>query len=169
MGRIPCPRRSLTGSSSNYSCRFQTSASWKQSSIVQPKGRPHASSPCSTARVLELSTLARQIPITNDLRRHGIRIVLTTHPEKEASTAMARRYVRYGSSPRGAQTLILTAKIRAILDRRYHVLRNDLRSFVLPTLRHCLILNFEGQAEHITADEVGENILEEIEAPAMVV
>ncbi|MEO6810555.1 MAG: MoxR family ATPase [Isosphaeraceae bacterium] len=130
---------------------------------------PRAEPVLDGARILELSTLARQIPIADDLRRYGIQIILATHPEKEASTEMTRRYVRYGSSPRGAQTLILAAKIRAILDQRYHVSRDDLRSVALPALRHRLILNFEGQAEHITTDEVIENILEEIEAPAMAV
>ena len=60
---------------------------------------------------------------------------------------MSRKYVRYGSSPRGAQALILAAKIGAILDHRYHVSRDDIRSVARPALRHRLILNFEGQAE----------------------
>jgi MoxR-like ATPase len=130
---------------------------------------PRAEPVLDGARILELSTLARQIPIADDLRRYGIQIILATHPEKDAATEMTRRYVRYGSSPRGAQTLILAAKIRAILDQRYHVSRDDLRSVALPALRHRLILNFEGQAEHITTDAVIENILDEVDAPAMAV
>jgi MoxR-like ATPase len=120
-------------------------------------------------RILELSRLARQIPIADELRRYGITVVLATHPEKEQATEMTRRYVRYGSSPRGAQALILAAKIRAILDHRYHVSRDDIRAVALPALRHRLILNFEGQAEHISADDIVESILDEVEAPAMAV
>jgi MoxR-like ATPase len=118
-------------------------------------------------RVVELSHLARQIPIAADLRRYGIALVLATHPESAAATDMARRYVRYGSSPRGAQALILAAKIRAILDHRYHVAREDLRACAPPALRHRLILNFEGQAENIQPDEIIEDILRSVEMPAV--
>jgi MoxR-like ATPase len=117
-------------------------------------------------RVVALSRLARQIPIADELRRYGIALVLATHPESEHATEMVKRYVRYGSSPRGAQALILSAKIRAILDRRYHVAREDLRAVAHPALRHRLILNFEGQAEDIQADQIIDDILTTIGAPA---
>jgi MoxR-like ATPase len=120
-------------------------------------------------RILEMSRLARQIPIADELRRYGVSIVLATHPEHELATEMTRRYVRYGSSPRGAQALILAAKIRAILDHRYHVSREDLRAVAHAALRHRLILNFEGQAENIQADEIISDVLKSIEAPAMAV
>jgi MoxR-like ATPase len=120
-------------------------------------------------RIMELSKLARQIPIADELRRYGIALVLATHPESEHATMMTRQYVRYGSSPRGAQALILGAKIRAILDQRYHVSREDLRAVAHPALRHRLILNFEGQAENVQADDIIDNALESIEAPAMAV
>jgi MoxR-like ATPase len=119
-------------------------------------------------RILELSHLARQIPIAGELRRHAIALVLGTHPESEYATEKTRRYVRYGSSPRGAQALILAAKIGAILDHRYHVSREDIRAAAHPALRHRLILNFEGQAENIQPDEIIDSILETVEAPAMV-
>jgi MoxR-like ATPase len=67
--------------------------------------------------------------------------------------------VRYGSSPRGAQAMILAAKIRAILDNRYHVARDDLRAVAPAVLRHRLILNFEGQAQGVSTDSVIEAIL----------
>ncbi len=120
---------------------------------------PRAQPVFDGARIMELTQLARQIPIADDLRRYGIAIVLATHPESEHATATTKRYVRYGSSPRGAQALILAAKIRAILDERYHVSREDLRAVAHPALRHRLILNFEGQAEGIQADRVIDDIL----------
>ncbi|MBX6312121.1 MAG: MoxR family ATPase [Isosphaeraceae bacterium] len=132
---------------------------------VEPKAEAILYGP----RILELSHLARQIPIAQELRRYGIDVVLATHPEKPQATEMTRRYVRYGSSPRGAQALILAAKIRAILDNRYHVSRDDIKAVALPALRHRLILNFEGQAEHISTDAIIEDILEQIEAPALAV
>lgn len=130
---------------------------------------PHAEPVFDGKRINEMSHLARMIPIADELRRYGIALVLATHPEKEQATEMTRRYVRYGSSPRGAQAIILAAKIRAILDHRYHVSREDIRSVALPALRHRLILNFEGQAEHIEADDIIKDALETIEAPAVAV
>jgi MoxR-like ATPase len=117
-------------------------------------------------RILEMSRLARQIPIADEVRRYGIALVLATHPENELATELTKRFVRYGASPRGAQSLILAAKIRAILDRRYHVAREDLRAVAPMVLRHRLILNFEGQAEGVGADAVINDILDRIEATA---
>ncbi|MEJ7636417.1 MAG: MoxR family ATPase [Singulisphaera sp.] len=120
-------------------------------------------------RIVELSQLARRIPIAGELRRYAIALVMATHPEGEYATEMSRRYVRYGSSPRGAQALILAAKISAILDHRYHVAREDIRAAALPALRHRLILNFEGQAENVQADDIIGNLLDAVEAPALAV
>jgi MoxR-like ATPase len=128
---------------------------------------PHAEPIFDGQRIIELSRLARLIPIADELRKYGMALVLATHPESEHATDMTRRYVRYGSSPRGAQAVILAAKIRAILDHRYHVSRDDLREVAHAALRHRLILNFEGQAENVQADDIIDNILESIEAPAM--
>jgi len=129
---------------------------------------PHAEPVFDGERIMAMNKLARQIPIADELRRYGIALVLATHPENEQATEMTRRYVRYGSSPRGAQALILAAKIRAILDGRYHVAREDLRSVAPAALRHRLILNFEGQAESIQSDDIIEDALESIESPALV-
>ncbi len=129
---------------------------------------PRAEAIFDGKRIGELAQLARQIPIADELRRFGIAIVLATHPEHELATDRSRRYVRYGSSPRSAQAIILAAKIRAILDHRYHVSREDLRAVAHPALRHRLILNFEGQAENIEPDEIIDEILEQVESPALV-
>ena len=75
--------------------------------------------------------------------------------------------MRFGSSPRGAQAIILAARLRAILDGRYHVARDDIKAVAPMALRHRLILNFEGQAEGVATDQVVENILETVEAPVL--
>src|SRR5262249_22620904 len=131
---------------------------------VEPKAEPVFDG----TRILEMSQLARQIPIADEVRRYGIALVLATHPESEQATDLTRRFVRYGSSPRGAQALILAAKIRAILDERYHVAREDLRHVAPAALRHRLILNFEGQAENIHPDDIIDDALATIEMPALV-
>ena len=89
-------------------------------------------------------------------------MVLATHPDHELATKMSQRFVRYGSSPRGAQALILGAKIKAILDERYHVARQDLKAIAAPVLRHRLILNFEGQAEGVGTDLVIEDLIKNL-------
>ena len=110
-------------------------------------------------RILEMSKLARAIPVSDKVCRYGIGLVMASHPGHPQAAEMTRRFVRYGSSPRGAQAILLAAKIRAILDHRYHVSREDLRSVAHGALRHRLILNFEGQAENIQPDDVIDDIL----------
>ncbi|HEY1381647.1 MAG TPA: MoxR family ATPase, partial [Gemmataceae bacterium] len=124
--------------------------------------KPKAEPVFDGERILALADLVRQIPIAAEVRRYGIAVVMATHPEDERAAPMTRQFVRYGSSPRGAQALILGAKLRAILDNRYHVSRDDLRSVAPTALRHRLILNFEGQAEGVQADQVIENVLESV-------
>lgn len=116
-------------------------------------------------RLEHLGHLARQIPIAKAIRRYAISLVMATHPEHEASPQITRDYVRYGVSPRGVQALVLGAKIHAILDNRYHVAAEDIRAMALPALRHRLILNFEGQAENVTADNVIHTVLAEVPLP----
>ena len=113
----------------------------------------------SSDRVLELRRLSRQIPIADEIRRYAINMIMGTHPAHESATPMVRQFVRYGSSPRGAQALILCAKINAVLDGRYHVAKEDIRAMALPTLRHRIMLNFEGQAEGIRVDTIVNDLL----------
>lgn len=120
---------------------------------------PEAKAVMTGERILEMSRLSRGIPIADDVRRYAIALVVATHPDHELASAAAKKYVRYGSSPRGLQALILGARIRAILDNRYHVCREDVRSMALPVLRHRMILNFEGQAEGISTDDVIRKII----------
>jgi len=105
-------------------------------------------------RIREMSRIARTIPISDEVRRYGIALVLATHPDHELVAEPTKKFVRFGASPRGIQALILGAKIRAILDGRFHVAREDLKSMAKPVLRHRLILNFEGQAEGVSTDDV---------------
>ncbi|MFO0998998.1 MAG: AAA family ATPase [Planctomycetaceae bacterium] len=121
-------------------------------------------------RIMEMSQLSRLIPIANDVRRYGIALVVATHPEHELASAAAKKYVRYGASPRGLQALILGAKIRAILDNRYHVAREDSRPWPAGVAFkwRSTILNFEGQAEGISADDVIKKMLTDVKDDALV-
>ena len=116
----------------------------------------------SSQRILELRQLSRRIPIADEVRRYAIGLIMGTHPEHETATPMVRQFVRYGSSPRGAQALILCAKILAVLDGRFHVAKEDLSNMAHATLRHRVMLNFEGQAEGIEVDSIVDDLLSHI-------
>ncbi|MBT3273259.1 MAG: MoxR family ATPase [Spirochaetales bacterium] len=113
----------------------------------------------SRENILAMRHLIREIPVADAVRDYAVQIVLATHPESEAATEMARKYVRYGSSPRGAQSLILAGKVLALIDGRYHVGFEDIKKAVLPALRHRIILSFEGEAEGISADSVLKDVI----------
>ncbi|REK10954.1 MAG: AAA family ATPase [Planctomycetota bacterium] len=114
------------------------------------------------SRILEMGKLARRIPISDEVRRYAIHVVMATHPEHELASPMTRQFVRFGSSPRGAQAVILAAKITAILDSRYHVARADIRAVATNCLRHRILLNFEGQAEDIKPDAVIADVFDHV-------
>ena len=114
-------------------------------------------------RIIELSRLARQIPIADELRRYGVAWCWPRHPEHEPRERQGPAIRSLWIKPRRRQAIILAAKIRAILDHRYHVSRDDLSACAHPALRHRLILNFEGQAENVQPDEIIDDILSSVE------
>lgn len=109
-----------------------------------------------------LKQLVRSVPISKAVKEYAVRIVLATHPENKYAKGKVKKYVRYGSSPRGAQALILGAKALSLLNNRANVSIKDIQKVAIPALRHRIILSFEGEAEGITPDEIIQNILEEI-------
>ncbi|MCA9245093.1 MAG: AAA family ATPase, partial [Phycisphaerales bacterium] len=114
------------------------------------------------AGILEAQGLVRRVVVAPHVQDYAIRLVLATHPGGALATDMVNRYVRWGSSPRGAQALTLAAKIYAMLDRRYNVSFDDAKKAFLPAMRHRLLMNFEGEAEGLTADEVLNDIVEKV-------
>jgi MoxR-like ATPase len=116
--------------------------------------QPTVSSTFPVSRILELSRLARDVPVVDGVTRYAVELVLRTHPELPQASKFVRKNVRYGASPRGAQALILAAKISAILDERYNVSRDDINSVAQMVLRHRIILSFDGVLDGVSADEV---------------
>jgi MoxR-like ATPase len=106
-----------------------------------------------------LRTVVRQVPLAREIQAHAIALVMGTHPDTEHAPALTKKYVRYGASPRAAQALILAGKIYALLDGRFHVARADLDRAALAALRHRVILNFEGEAEGTTTDDIIAEVL----------
>ena len=120
---------------------------------------PQAEAVADAERILWAQKLVRRVVVAEHVQDYAIRLVLATHPQGEFATGMTNQFVRFGSSPRGVQALVLAAKVRALLDERYHVSFDDVVRSVLPALRHRLLLNFEGQAEGIRTDDVLNDIL----------
>ncbi len=112
-------------------------------------------------KILSLREVALSVPISEDVQDYAIRIVMGTQPSTEYAHAMTRQYLRYGASPRGSQALVLGGKIRALLEGRREVAREDIRSVALPALRHRIILNFEGEAERVDTDAILRAIIDQ--------
>jgi MoxR-like ATPase len=108
-------------------------------------------------QIMEMRQVVRTVPLAPHVQEYVVRLTLATHPEGRENL-LAKKYIRYGSSPRGAQTLILGGKVRALLDGRFNVSLEDIRALMLPALRHRIILNFEAQADGRTTDDLLEEI-----------
>lgn len=123
---------------------------------------PQAQVAADSAKVIAMQNLARGVPIAPHVTAYAARLVKSTHPNENLAPSTVKSFVRYGSSPRGMQAMILAGKILAILDGRYNVAYNDIRNAALPALRHRVILNFEAQAEGKTSDDIIRSILDQI-------
>ena len=126
------------------------------------KETAEAQTAVSGETIIAMQQLARQIPIPSNVVDFVSRLIVATHPG-DTPAPMVRNYVRYGSSPRGAQALVLGAKITALLDGRVNVSFDDITAVAPAALRHRLLLNFEGQAEGIKPDDVVADLLEHVE------
>jgi MoxR-like ATPase len=124
---------------------------------------PKAERVTGAEQIKQAQDLVRHVVIAQHVQDYAIRLVLATHPQGEFAPDVTNRFVRFGSSPRGVQALVLAGKVRAMLDERYHVSFDDIEASVMPALRHRILLNFEGQAEGITTDEVLDKVLESTE------
>jgi MoxR-like ATPase len=113
-------------------------------------------------RLVELQQLVRQVPIATHVKDFAVRLVLATHPKTATAVPITNQYLRFGSSPRGAQVLILAAKVRALTQGRFNVSFDDVAVAALPALRHRLIVNFEAEAEGITTDHVIAQVLRDV-------
>jgi MoxR-like ATPase len=112
--------------------------------------------------ILHWQQLVRQVVLAKHVQDYIARLILATHPDGPLAPPVTNQYIRWGASPRGAQTIALASKVRALLDGRYNVSFEDIRRVLLPSLRHRVLLNFEAQAEGIEVDRVLLDILEKV-------
>jgi MoxR-like ATPase len=123
---------------------------------------PQASKVMDGAEVMQWQGLVREVLVAPAVQDYAIRMILATHPGGEHAAPATNKYVRCGASPRGAQSLILASKVRALLEGRYNVSFADVKAVALPALRHRILLNFEAQAENIPSDTIVTQILESL-------
>jgi MoxR-like ATPase len=114
--------------------------------------------------VLRMRSIVRDVPIAQNVLDFGLSLVVGTHPEGEGATQIATRYCRFGSSPRGAQSLITAGKVFALLSGRFNVSKEDLKKAAKASLRHRILLNFEAEADGMTPDKIIDQVVESVEA-----
>lgn len=130
--------------------------------------KAHVEKVIDGATLMEMQGLVRQVPVASHVKDYAVRLILATHPKTDTAAAITNQYLRFGSSPRGAQTLLLAAKVKALTMGRFNVSFDDITAVIHPTLRHRLILNFEAEAEGITTDHIITQILKEVPKDAAV-
>ncbi len=111
------------------------------------------------ATLIELQQLIQQVPVASHVKDYAVRLILATHPNTETALEITNQFLKFGSSPRGAQALLLGAKVRALTEGRFNVSFDDVAEVALPALRHRLIVNFEAEAEGVTPDLVLQKIM----------
>ena len=112
--------------------------------------------------ILEIRSITRQVPVAKPVMEFASKLILLLTPKVNTHQKL-QKYIRFGSSPRGAQAVISTAKIRAFLEGRYNVAFDDIKYVAYPALRHRFFLNFDGMSEGITTDDLIGEIIKELE------
>jgi MoxR-like ATPase len=119
--------------------------------------------------LVELMKLVREVPVASHVKDYAVRLVLASHPRTETAAPISTQYLRFGSSPRGAQTMVLAAKVRALMQGRFNASFDDIEAVAAAALRHRLILNFEAEAEAITTDHIIAQLLRDVPRDATAV
>ncbi|MDP4178689.1 MAG: MoxR family ATPase [Bacillota bacterium] len=113
-------------------------------------------------KILEIRKIIKDVPIAQPVVEYALKTVLATHPENQDSPEVSKKYIRFGASPRAAQAIILTSKVRALMEGRFNVSFDDIKYVSYPALRHRFFLNFDAVADGITTDKLIKEILEGI-------
>ncbi len=122
--------------------------------------KPEIKPVMTAAEIIGGQKLVQRVVVAPHVQDYAVRLILATHPQGQFATEQVNRYVRWGSSPRGAQAITLAGKVQALLDGRYNVSFEDLRKAYLPALRHRVLLNFEAQAEGLESDVILSDIID---------
>ena len=126
--------------------------------LTTGEGGPSIRPVCPRETVLEMSNAVRKVKIAEDVKRYALRLVLGSDPEGEEAPPVVKKCVKYGASPRAAQSMILGGKVRALYRGRYNVSFEDITEMALPSLAHRIILNFEGEMSGMTAEKIVKDL-----------
>ena len=129
-------------------------------------GEAEAKPVLEKGEVLEMRETVLSVPIARPVQDYAIRLTLATHPNAPHSHPLTNKFVRFGASPRGTQALVLGGKMQALLNDRVHVSAEDIQAVVYPALRHRLLLNFEGEADHVDTDDILKEIIKDVAPPS---
>ncbi|MGH2521043.1 MAG: AAA family ATPase [Anaerolineales bacterium] len=166
-GTYPLPEAQLDRFLFKVQVNFPSSGELVEILARTTGGRvPTADKAADGSQILALGRLARKIPVATHVSDFVARLVVASHPDHETAPPIVKQFIRYGSSPRGAQALILGAKITALFAGRLNVAFQDVAAVAPAALRHRLLLNFEGQAEGVTTDGVVKELLKEVKQEA---
>lgn len=113
-------------------------------------------------RILNIRKIIKEIPMAKAVQDYALKVVLATHGESEDAPEIAKKYIRFGASPRAAQAIVLTSKVKALMEGRYNVSFEDVKYVAYPALRHRFFLNFDAAAEGITTDKLISEILDSV-------
>jgi MoxR-like ATPase len=116
----------------------------------------------SREEILQMQALVRRVPVARHVQDYAIRVLQATHPNGEEAPELVKRFVRTGASPRGAQAMLLGAKVRALFDGRFSAAIDDVKATAPSALRHRILLSFEGEAEGVAPDRVVADILKKL-------
>lgn len=123
---------------------------------------PLASAVADADTFLAMTQTARDVPIAHSVLDYAVRMVMASHPTDAGAPGLVRQYVRYGASPRAAQTIVMGARVMALLDGRSNVAFEDVAAVTMPALRHRLVLNFDAEANDVNADAIVKRLLEAV-------
>ncbi|MEM7112324.1 MAG: MoxR family ATPase [Chloroflexota bacterium] len=153
-GTYPLPEAQLDRFLFKLNVGFPSAEELNEILLRTTSGETATTTAVSTgADIVAMQQLARQVPLPTNVAQHVSQLIVATHPNSSPSE-LVQKYVRYGSSPRGGQALVLGAKILALLNGRYNVSFEDIATIAPAALRHRLLLNFEGQAEGVAVDDI---------------
>ena len=128
---------------------------------------PKLESVMTGAELIALQRELADIPVADPVAHYASRLILATHPEQPGVLPEVQRYVAYGSSPRGLQSLIRGGRVWAAVNGATAVSTDDIRAIAHVALRHRIILNFEGEAQQVKADDIITKLLDQVKTPAM--
>ncbi|SDF90269.1 MoxR-like ATPase [Fontibacillus panacisegetis] len=163
-GTYPLPEAQLDRFLLKINVNYPTPEELKEIVIRTTSAHPAtAGKQASASELLDLRAASKEVLLADEVLDYGIRLLMMTHPEEAGAPESVKKYVGFGSGPRGIQSMVTVAKVRALSKGRWHVSTGDLMAVAVPALRHRLFLNFEGQAMGISTDRLIEDIIASLE------